>query len=90
MKKNKLVLNIGIVLIIISIPFFLLLLAIPFLDINKKAQISLGLLISGEILFWAGGILVGKELFAKYKSYLNPKNWFNKKTEKKSSEDKAE
>jgi hypothetical protein len=29
-------------------------------------------------VFWAGGLLVGKELFTKYKNRLNPKNWFKK------------
>jgi len=33
-------------------------------------------------MFWSGGFLVGKEILSKYKSYLNPKNWFNKKIEK--------
>jgi hypothetical protein len=33
-----------------------------------------------EIIFWSGGLLVGKELFTKYKKQLNPKNWFKTKT----------
>jgi hypothetical protein len=34
-----------------------------------------GLLIVSEVSFWTGGILVGKEVAKKYRSYLNPKNW---------------
>jgi hypothetical protein len=34
-----------------------------------------------EVVFWSGGLLVGKELFTKYKNQLNPGNWF-KKTKK--------
>jgi hypothetical protein len=35
-----------------------------------------------EVVFWSGGLLVGKELFTKYKNQMNPKNWFKKpKTE---------
>ena len=33
----------------------------------------------GEISFWSGGILLGKELFSKYKALMNPVNWFKKK-----------
>ena len=46
---------------------------------SSKVIVTTTLLIIGEVLFWGGGILVGKELFSKYKSYANPKNWFKKK-----------
>jgi hypothetical protein len=73
----------GIVLMIVSVPAFLFIPVIPFLDIDGKVKISLSTasLISGEVLFWSGGLLVGKELFGRYKSYFNPRNWFKKKTE---------
>jgi hypothetical protein len=32
-----------------------------------------------ELVFWSGGLLVGKELFTKYKNNLYPKNWGRKK-----------
>jgi len=78
--KKKIILKIGIVLMIISVPLFLLIPVIPFLDLETKTKVtvSTALLVAGEVLFWAGGILVGKELFTKYKSFLNPKNWFKK------------
>jgi len=71
----------GIGLMSISVPLFLALPLIPFLkmDSSNKIKLSTVLLVSGEILFWGGGLLVGKELFVKYRSYFNPKNWFPKK-----------
>lgn len=65
---------------ILCIPFFLILPVIPFMEMEAKTKITLSTisLIIGEVLFWVGGILVGKELFVKYKSYFNPKNWFKK------------
>lgn len=36
-------------------------------------------MVIGELLFWSGGLLLGKEIFTKYKSYFNPMNWFKKK-----------
>ena len=71
----------GIFLIILSTLLFTSLLAVPFLDVTGKTKITISTIsvILGEITFWTGGILLGKELFTKYKSYLNPVNWFKKK-----------
>jgi len=71
----------GISLIILSTLLFLSLLAVPFIHVEGKAKITITTItiIIGEITFWVGGILLGKELFNKYKAYLNPKNWFKKK-----------
>ena len=72
----------GIFLIIVSTLLFTSLLAVPFVDVTGKTKITISTIavILGEITFWTGGILLGKELFTKYKSYLNPVNWFKKKT----------
>jgi len=71
----------GIVLIILSVMLFLSLPVIPFLSIESKVKITISTIafILAEVTFWTGGILLGKELFSKYKSYLNPKNWHKKK-----------
>jgi len=72
----------GIFLIILSTLLFISLLAIPFLNFTGKTKITITTvtLVLAEIMFWSGGILLGKELFNKYKSYFNPSNWFRKKT----------
>lgn len=83
MPKKNWKLKLGLILIIVSIPLFLSLPLIPFLEIenNQKITLTTVVFITAEVLFWSGGLLVGKELFQKYKSKLNPKNWFKKKTE---------
>jgi hypothetical protein len=75
--KKTLKFKIGLILIIVSIIPFLSIPVVPFLNISGGAKITAStvLLIVGEILFWSGGLLLGKELLDKYKSYLNPKNW---------------
>jgi hypothetical protein len=80
---NKFSIILGIVIIIISSILFLSLFAIPFLKIPNAYKIGITSItfIVAEVLFWIGGFLVGKELFIKYKKYLNPKNWFNKNKE---------
>ncbi len=71
----------GLSLIILSTLLFLSLLVIPFLNMEGAVKIKLSTVafVLGEITFWTGGILLGKELFSKYKSYFNPMNWFRKK-----------
>ncbi len=82
MKNANWKIKLGLALVIISIPIFLALPLIPFLEIETNVKVTLAtvLLIVAEVVFWSGGLLLGKELFTKYKSYLNPSNWFKKKT----------
>lgn len=88
MNKKNWKIRVGIFLIILCIPFFLFIPIIPFLELetNTKITLSTVFLIIGEVMFWVGGILVGKELFIKYKSYFNPKNWFKKSDKDKESQ----
>jgi len=84
MRSNNWKFKLGLSLIILSTLIFASLLIIPFLKIDNTIKISITtiIIIIGEITFWTGGFLVGKEILSKYKSYLIPKNWFKKKIEK--------
>jgi hypothetical protein len=75
--------KLGLVLIGLSLIFFALLIVIPLLDIERGIKIKLTTVsfILAEVLFYTGGFFLGKELFNKYKSYFNPKNWLKKKAE---------
>lgn len=75
--------KLGLFLVILSCLLFLMLPIIPFLSIanNTKITITTILFIIAEITFWSGGLLLGKELFTKYKSYLDPRKWFSKKVD---------
>ncbi|NVO20359.1 MAG: transporter suffix domain-containing protein [Bacteroidetes bacterium] len=86
MKNWKI--RLGISLIILSALSFLSLLIIPFLKSGSgiKVTISTVLIVLGEVTFWTGGFLLGKEILSKYKSYLNPANWFKKKLDKQELE----
>ena len=72
----------GIFLIILSSLLFTSLLAVPFLEASGKTKVwvTTVVIVLGEITFWVGGFLLGKELLQKYKSYLNPMKWFKKRT----------
>ena len=80
--------KLGIFLMIFSGVFFAATFIIPLFDLPTKTKViaSTTSLVLMELVFWSGGLLVGKELFTKYKQQLNPKNWFRKK---ESEEDKS-
>jgi len=81
LKNKSSKFKLGLTLIGLSILFFILLIVIPILGIerNKKITLSGISFVLGEVLFYSGGFLLGKEMFNKYKSYFNPKNWFKRK-----------
>ena len=82
---SKKQIKLGIFLILLSGVAFAIMLTIPFLNLENKTKVigSSVAFIAMEVLFYAGGFFVGKELFKKYQSYLNPKNWFKRKTQSK-------
>ncbi|MBW4693513.1 MAG: transporter suffix domain-containing protein [Lyngbya sp. HA4199-MV5] len=67
--------QLGIVLIIVSCLVWLAIAAVPLLPFTlaQKAAIVPGLLIGGEVIFWCGALLVGKEVAARYRERLNPR-----------------
>ena len=76
--------KLGIFLMIFSGVFFAATLIIPLFDLPTKTKViaSTTSFILMEVVFWSGGLLVGKELFTKYKKQLDPRNWFKKKENK--------
>ena len=71
----------GIILIIASFILYGSILLIPFTPFTSGTKVVLGtaLAVAGEVSFWVGGIILGKEVVQKYKKYLNPLNWFGGK-----------
>ncbi len=80
-QKKNFQIKLGIFLMVFSGVFFAATFIIPLLEFSVKTKVILSTtsLVLMEVVFWAGGLLVGKELFTKYKNQLNPKNWFKKK-----------
>ncbi len=74
---------VGIILIALSFVLYGCLLIIPFIPypVGTKAVVSTILIITGEISFWAGGFILGRELVMKYRKYFNPLRWFKKEKE---------
>ncbi|MBD1838559.1 MULTISPECIES: transporter suffix domain-containing protein [unclassified Coleofasciculus] len=67
--------KLGIFLIVFSfLPWVAILLVVPLLPlaIAQKAILVPILAVVGEVAFWVGLVLVGKEAATKYRAYLNP------------------
>jgi len=69
--------KIAVVLVILSFVLYGLIAVVPFLrlTISQKALSVSALMISGEIAWWIGVAIVGKQVVMKYKKYLNPCSW---------------
>lgn len=81
MARKNFQIKLGIFLMVFSGVFFALTIIIPLSDLPTRTKV-IGAAISFvlmEVVFWVGGLLVGKELFVRYKQQLNPINWFRKK-----------
>ena len=74
--------KLGICLVVLSFILYGFILLVPFIPYSTsiKVTISSVLAILGEISFWVGGIILGKEVIARYKKYMNPFSWFKRKS----------
>jgi hypothetical protein len=84
-KKGNWKLRAGIAIMIFSFLMTPLIIATPFFPIDTKSKVALTTvwIIIGNVTFYGGGFLAGKEVFTKYKARLNPRNWFKKKRKDK-------
>lgn len=84
-KEKSWKFKLGVILMLSSLIFFALLVAFPLMDIEKTLKITLTTVsfVIAEVLFYTGGFFVGKEVFNKYKAYLNPVSWFKRNGKEK-------
>lgn len=77
-EPGKVMRKAAIGLVILSFLLYGLLAAVPFLPVGMKAKALAGgtLVAAGEVSFWVGAIILGKELVSKYKKWMNPLYWF--------------
>jgi len=82
MQKNtkRWQIKLGIFLMVFSGVFFAITLTVPLLGLPAKTAVIAAITsyIIMQVVFWTGGLLVGKELFVRYKKRLNPLSWFKK------------
>lgn len=78
----------GTTLMVLSTIIFFAMAAIPFLKVDGKTKVTLTtiMFISMEVFWWVGVLIIGKEIYSKYKHLLNPVNWFRKKVKEPDQE----
>ena len=81
MDIRKWKLRFGTGLLIASVLVFLLLFAIPFLSLDLKLKLALTplLLVLGEVMFWLGIVLIGKDVYLRFKAGLKSGEWWKTK-----------
>lgn len=69
--------KIALVLVILSFLLYGLAILVPFtpLSLAYKTALVPAFIIVGEIVWWIGIAIVGKQVVTKYRKYLNPCNW---------------
>ncbi len=72
---------VGFSLIGLSTLLYLALFTVPFAPFAVEAKVALSsaLVIGGEVSFWVGGLILGRELVSRYRRALNPLRWFAKR-----------
>ncbi len=90
MDKKRWKFKLGIILLSVSVAIFLMLFALPFVALDTKVKIVLTtvFMISGEVMFWVGTILIGKDVYRKFMAKLKSGDWLEKK--KENDDNKAE
>lgn len=89
MNKKKWKFKFGIILISVSVVFFLIIFALPFISMDTKVKIVLTttLIVVGEVSFWVGTILIGKDVYLKFKEKLKSGEWLEKKKKDEKDEE---
>jgi hypothetical protein len=83
LHNGKLLTTIAIVLILLSGLLFGMIFVVPFFPVSiaTKGVLVTACIISGEISWWAGVAVAGKQVITRYKQYFNPRNWFSRRNE---------
>ena len=72
---------VGIVLFVVAVLFWVAAPAVLLtpLSTEQKAWTSSAFLILGEVAFWVAAVALGREVFRRYRRYLDPRGWLGKK-----------
>lgn len=81
-KSSSKLRRLAIGLVVLSFALYGGILLVAFLPYSTgiKVSISTTLAVLGEISFWVGGFILGKEAISRYKRYLNPLCWFKRQS----------
>ena len=72
---------VGIVLLVAAVLFWVAAPAVLLTPLStaQKAWTGSAFLILGEVAFWVAAVVLGREVFRRYRRYLDPRGWLGKK-----------
>jgi len=72
--------RLGLGLIVLSCLLYGGLMLVPMFPLSAKGKVAVSsaLVIFGEASFWIGGLIVGKDVIARYRSKLDLRRWFRR------------
>jgi hypothetical protein len=80
-KKTGLTRLLGLALFVVAVLFWVAAPAVLLTPLSaaQKAWTSSALLVLGEVAFWTAALVLGREIFRRYKRFLNPRGWLGGK-----------
>lgn len=71
----------GIVLLVAAVVFWVAAPAVLLVPLQAEQKVWMGsaFLVLGEVAFWAAAVVLGREAFRRYRRFLDPPGWFDKK-----------
>jgi hypothetical protein len=79
-KKSDRTRLLGIALLVAAVLFWVAAPALVFapLSAGQKVWAGSAFLVLGEVAFWAAALALGREVFRRYRRFLDPSDWFGK------------
>ena len=70
----------GIILLVVAVLFWAAAPAVFLIPLSATQKVWAGsaFLVLGEVAFWASAVVLGREVFRRYRRYLDPRGWFGK------------
>jgi hypothetical protein len=80
-EKSRRAWALGIALVVVSVVLPVIALIVLFLPLSVgwKAGVVTILLVAGETAFWASALVLGRETVRRYRRFLDPRYWLDKK-----------
>ena len=72
---------VGIVLLVAAVLFWVAAPAVLLTPLStaQKAWTSSAFLVLGEVAFWVAAVVLGREVFRRYRRFFDPRGWLGKK-----------
>jgi len=70
----------GIVLLVAAVFFWAAAPAVLLIPLSAAQKVWMGsaFLVLGEVAFWAAAVVLGREVFRRYRRFFDPRGWFGK------------